>query len=109
MKTNRVNPQRSRIFSRRLILSVLTAMTTAIASYGMLRVLLVNGLHLFEWFILPLFVVLVIPIGLSFWTAVFGFIVQLTGGDELSLDRTKTEIGSADLGSFRTAIVIPAY
>jgi membrane glycosyltransferase len=99
---------RSRILLRRLTLALLTALTSGTASYGMFRVLRVNGLQPLEWPVLPLFVLLVIPIALSFWTAVFGFFVELTGGDELSLLRAEPENPTIDLRTFRSAIVIPA-
>ncbi len=97
------------IFFRRFVLGVLTAATTAATGYGALRVLLINGLHPLEWPILPLFIILMIPLSLSFWTAMFGFLVQLKGGDELSLTRGEAEMASVDLHTFRTAIVVPAY
>lgn len=101
--------ERQRILFRRLGLGVLTLLTAGIASYGAFLVLLTNGFHLLEWLALPLFVILVFPITLGFWTAVFGFGVQITGGDELSLARAQSENGAIDLKSFRTALVIPAY
>jgi membrane glycosyltransferase len=101
--------ERRRVFFRRLALGALAVITTGIATYGALRVLLINRLNPLEWPVLPLFVILVFPIALSFWTAVFGFVVQLNGGDELALTKTRVTEGRVDLGAFRTAIVIPAY
>ena len=109
MKVGCVSPRRAQIQCRRLVLGILTALTTATASYGMLRLLLVNGFQPLEWFILPLFVILVLPIGLSFWTAVFGFAIQLLGKDELSVSRAGVDLHAIKLHSFRSAIVIPAY
>jgi membrane glycosyltransferase len=109
MKAGSVSTGRSRIQCRRLVLGILTALTTATASYGMLRLLLVNGFYPLEWLILPLFVVLVLPIGLSFWTAVFGFFLQLFGEDELSVSRSQVNLDAVNLHSFRSAIVLPAY
>src|SRR5678815_2957351 len=109
MKVGCISPRRSQIHCRRFALGFLTALTTAIASYAMLRLLLVNGFYPLEWLILPLFIVLVLPIGLSFWTAVFGFVVQLFGKDELSVSASNVDLEAIDLHSFRSAIVIPAY
>lgn len=109
MKAGCVSPGRSQIHCRRFALGILTASTTAIASYAMLRLLLVNGFYPLEWLILPLFVVLVFPISLSFWTTVFGFIIQLFGRDELSVSPSKVDLDAINLDSFRSAIVIPAY
>lgn len=110
MEAPTVSPaQRNRIVLRRLALGMFAIATTLVAGYGTLRLLLVNGLSPLEWPILFLFTVLVLPITLSFWTAVFGFVVQLSGGDELSLTRAQAEDGAIDLSAFRTAIVIPAY
>jgi len=109
MKIGRDSPRHPRIQLRRLALGILTALTTVVASYGMLRLLLVNGFYPLEWLILPLFVALVLPIGLSFWTAVFGFFIQLSGEDELSVSRSKVDLDATNLHSFRSAIVIPAY
>ncbi len=102
-----LSPGRRQIAVRRVILGASTAVTSAIASYGAWRLLALNGFHPIEWAILPLFVILVIPISLSFWTVVFGFIVQLRGGDALSLKLDR--VGPGELASVRTAIVIPAY
>lgn len=98
-----------RILFRRLGLAILTLVTAGIASYGALLVLQANGFHPLERLALPLFVILVFPITLGFWTAVFGFFVQISGGDELSLTRAQAEKGAVDLKSFRSALVIPAY
>jgi len=94
---------------RRYVLAVVTMLTTAIATLGVLRVLGLNGFHPLEWPIVPLFVILVLPISLSFWTAVFGFVLQLTGGDDLALLRAPPKRGAVDLRQFRSAVVIPAY
>lgn len=104
-----LDPGARQVRLRRLGLGGLAVATTALAGYAALRVLLVNGFRPLEWPILPLFVVLVFPVAISFWTAVFGFIVHLRGGDALALSRTLAESGPLDLAAFRTAIVVPAY
>jgi membrane glycosyltransferase len=97
------------IVARRVALGLLAVGTAAGASFGMWRVLTVNGFHVLEWPVLPLFVILVLPAALAFWTSLFGFFVHLRGGDPLSLVRAPAEGALPDLRRFRTAVVIPAY
>ena len=97
------------VFIRRLGLGTLALGTAGVATYWTWRILATNGLHPLEWPILPLFAILVLPISLSFWTAILGFIVQASGGDPLSLTRTQPGKSPVDLKTFRSAIVIPAY
>jgi membrane glycosyltransferase len=98
-----------RIALRRLAFFVLVVLTTGAAAFQAVRLLMVNGMNPIEWAMLSIFVVLVFPIAFSFWTAVFGFFVELRGRDSLALSRTQVEDSLADISQFRTAVVIPAY
>lgn len=110
MKSRSQTPiTRRQFFIRRLALAMLTLTTAGTATYGIWSILVVNGFRPLEWAILPLFTLLVIPAALSFSTAMLGFLVQLKGGDELSLTRARAEEWPVDMTQFRTAIVVPAY
>ena len=76
------------------------------AAFAMLRL---NGLNALKLGIFVLFVILLVPIAISFWTAAIGFVVQLRGGDPLALTRAQ-ESGQPRHGALpRTAVVMPAY
>lgn len=100
---------RDPVLWRRLIFCTLVVLTILAISWQALQVYLINGFQPLEWPMLPLFVVLVLPLAMSFWTAVAGFFVQLMGRDSLALTHSEAERTPVDFDSFRTAIVIPAY
>jgi membrane glycosyltransferase len=100
---------RQRVFLRRLALGVLVALTTATAGFQAMRVLMLNSPTVVGWLMLALFLVLVLPITLSFWTAVFGFVLDIWVKDSLALSRKQASDSFLNLSQFRTAIVIPAY
>jgi membrane glycosyltransferase len=102
-------PGQRRIFFRRLCLGVLTVLTTGAAAFQAMRVLALNGFGALEWLMLLLFVVLVFPIALSFWTAAFGFVLELIGKDSLALRREHAATVPVDHSQFRTAVVVPAH
>ena len=87
----------------------LVFLTVAAAGVQAFRVLATNGFAPLEWPMFALFIVLLTPIALGFWTAAIGFMVQLRGRDELALSRDSAGTAAVDLSAFRTAIVIPAY
>lgn len=102
-------PRARRVLWRRLVFAVLIGLTVIAASSQAYRILATNGFGFLEWAMFALFVVLMVPIALGFWTAVFGFVVQLRGRDELALSRELAGPIKVDLSAVRTAVVVPAY
>ncbi len=99
-------PSSSAIFRRRLCFFTLGSLTIAAVSWAAFNMLEINGLTPLKEAIFALFVILQIPLALSFWTAVIGSAVQLGGGDALELTRT-LDSGLVELP--RTAVVMPVY
>src|SRR5215831_16327776 len=91
MKILSLDPRRITVFVRRTCFVALVAATTALISERMFGMLQVNGLTPLKLEIFILFVILLLPIALSFWTSIIGFIVQCLGGDTLDLSRTLAE------------------
>src|SRR5262249_38268632 len=91
-------PSSSAIFRRRLAFFLLVTVTVAFVSWAAFSVLQTNGLNVLKSTIFGLFVLLLLPLALSFWTAVIGFMVQERGGDSFDLSRTLDgdETGNAE-------------
>ncbi|SPE58987.1 Glucans biosynthesis glucosyltransferase H [Verrucomicrobia bacterium] len=109
MTTLALEPSSQGIFLRRLFFAVLVAATTVLISTWAFQVFRVNGLTPLKTLIFVLFVVLLLPIVLSFWTAVVGFFVQLRGGDTLELAGALKQPPSPNLHLPRSAVVMPIY
>jgi membrane glycosyltransferase len=104
-----VRRSRWQIRVRQLCFGALAGGTVLLISWQSFVMLRVNGLNALKLAIFALFVVLLVPIALSFWTAAIGFVVQLRGGDALGLNRAVGE-ESPNLSALpRTAVVMPAY
>ncbi|HVM50697.1 MAG TPA: glucans biosynthesis glucosyltransferase MdoH [Candidatus Acidoferrum sp.] len=94
---------------RQLLCSGLVALTVLLISWQAFEMLRVNGLNALKLGIFALFVVLLIPIALSFWTAAIGFVLQLAGRPALGFHRA-AEGGPAWAAPLpRTAVIMPAY
>jgi membrane glycosyltransferase len=85
------------------------ALTVAVVGWHSLTMLEINGLTSLKIVIFVLFIILSLPICLSFWTAVIGFVVQWRGGDQLDLTRTLQHDTPGQIKMARTAVVIPVY
>jgi membrane glycosyltransferase len=109
MKILSLDPRRITVFVRRTCFVALVAATTALISERMFGMLLINGLTPLKLEIFILFVILLLPIALSFWTSIIGFIVQCLGGDTLDLSRTLAEDDHEKRPLPRTAVVMPIY
>src|SRR5215467_8701683 len=109
MKLLSLDPRRITVFARRTCFALLVMATTALIAERMYEMLQVNGLTPLKLAIFVLFVILLIPIALSFWTSIIGFNVQCVGGDSLDLSRTLTEEEKESRTLPRTAIVMPIY
>ena len=109
MKTLRLEPTQVWLMVRRLAFTGLVLVTELAITWYAFRMLRINGLDGLKICSFGLFAILLLPIVLSFWTAVIGFVVQWRGGDSLDLSRTLDQLPS-DLGCWpRTAVVIPIY
>jgi membrane glycosyltransferase len=103
------NSKRRRIPLRQLFFVALTAGTLILLGQRMLAMLEMNGLNPFKMTMFILFMVLSVPIALSFWTAVIGFVVRWSGGDSLELTRTLEEPAPSNGDWPYTAVVVPVY
>jgi membrane glycosyltransferase len=99
---------RRRLRARRVALAVLVFVTVAAVALRLAAMLWENGTTAIELAILALSTVLLVPIALSFWMAVFGFLVELRGVDPLAIDLARIPVRGPALAR-RTAIVMPVY
>jgi membrane glycosyltransferase len=104
-----LSPARRWIIVRQLLFFALCAGTILIIGRGMFGMLELNGFNFLKGAIFVLFLVLLFPIVLSFWTGVLGFIVCLRGGDSLELTRPLAEPAPPNVNWPRTAVVVPVY
>lgn len=94
---------------RRFLLTVFVLGQTLVASYFLLWVLPYHGGTLLELGMLGLFALLYMWIAVGFWTAVFGFVLRLAGGDRYSLLKRHAGEGLDATPLGKTAIVMPVY
>src|SRR5258705_14011456 len=109
MKTLSLEPSRSWMTARRLVFLLAVGLTVLLISGRTFAMLQINGLNPLKTVGFVLFVVLLVPIALSFWTAAIGFLVQWRGGDSLDLTRALAGAPDADVILPRTAGVMPVY
>jgi membrane glycosyltransferase len=105
---NLIDPTRWRIRVRQGCFGILAGATIAVIGWQTFAMLRVNGFNALKIAIFILFVILLVPMAVSFWTATIGFLIQLRGGDPLSPTRTLHSEGSRT-GLPQTALVMPAY
>ena len=96
-------------FFRRSLLALFVLGQTAVASYCLLWVLPYHGGTLLELGMTALFAILYAWIAVGFWTAVFGFLLRLAGGDRHALLRRHTDESLAQTPLAKTAILLPIY
>lgn len=94
---------------RRFFLTVFVVGQTVIASYFLLWILPYHGGTLVEIGLLVLFILLYMWIAVGFWTALFGFVLRLLGGDRYSLLKRHPEAELEATALAKTAIVMPIY
>ena len=109
MNETSLNPARRWIAPRQLLFAALSAGTMLAIGRGMFYLLQTNGFNPLKMAIFILFLVLLAPIVLSFWTATLGFLARWRGGDSLELTRTLEEPAPPDVNWPRTAVVAPVY
>jgi len=107
---------RSRFLGRRALFLALVLGSVIGVALLLVEMMRTNGLSVLEGLMLPLCIVLLVPIALSFWMALLGFVVELRGGDPLAIDASDARADGREAlreralapGS-RTAIVVPIY
>jgi membrane glycosyltransferase len=109
MRTLRLEPTGFWLLLRRTGFAVLVIVTAAIISWNAFVMLRINGLDSLKIGSFVLFVILLLPITLSFWTATIGFFVQFRGGDTLDLSRTLPDNNPNGDILPQTAVVMPVY
>src|SRR5436309_2574748 len=97
-----------RLIARRVLFLSLTSLTVLLISWRTFAMLQINGLNPLKTAGFLLFVVLLVPIALSFWTAAIGFVVQSSGGDPLEVTRELDDTPDT-IELPRTAVVMPIY
>src|SRR5579862_1924240 len=109
MKTLGLEPTRTRLMLRRSSFAGLVGATALLIAWDAFLIARINEVNLLKAVSFVLFVILLLPIALSFWTATIGFIVQWRGGDTLDLTPTlgRTTAGADRMP--RTAVVMPVY
>lgn len=94
---------------RRIILTLVVAIQTTVATRYALWVLPYHGGDALEIAIAVLFAILFTWISIGFWMAVYGFYLRRRGGDPCSLLRRHPPHKLADVALARTAIILPIY
>lgn len=94
---------------RRLLLLSLVAGTTAVGVWLLLRILWANGLTLPEAAVVPFFALAFAWVVLSFWCAVFGFVLQTLGRHPITLRRESAANGPVAALTRRHAILFPVF
>jgi membrane glycosyltransferase len=107
MGTLSLQPTLLAITVRRLCFALLVAVTVGMFGWQTLAMLQVNGWTPLKAAISILFILLLLPLALSFWTAVLGFLVHWWGGDTLALTRTLSP--GEELVLPRSAVIMPVY
>lgn len=94
---------------RRALFALLVGLTVWLLSWAIWSMLHINGLNAIKLSIFVIFVILLIPIALSFWTAAIGLVIELRGRDALNLARTLEAQPPQPAVLPRTAVVMPTY
>lgn len=92
-----------------LLFAGLTVATLSVFGRKMYIMMETNGMNALKMAIFVLFLILMVPITLSFWTATIGFIIRLGGGGSLKLSRSLAEPAQPSADWPRTAVVVPVY
>lgn len=94
---------------RRSLFALLVLISTVLGAWTMFQILNVNGMTLLQGVILVLFTITFAWIVIAFWTALIGFILQLTRRDPLTLSRLDAKSRSVLPDSHHTALVMPIF
>jgi membrane glycosyltransferase len=102
-----LNSARRWIVLRQIIFAAICAVTVLVIGRRMFLMMQTNGLNALKGTIFVLFLTLLGPIVISFWTSAFGFVMRWRGDDLLELTRALDAPAEAVLPY--TAVVIPVY
>jgi len=95
---------------RRVLFFSLVVATTLAAMAMITSAFFQNGLTPQEMVLLVLYALLILWVSTSFWTAVIGFIVIVSGGDRRSIGRLPPRAtAETAAGRAKTALVMPSY
>ena len=94
---------------RRLGVGLAIAATTALGVWTMFRILYVEGISPLEMAIIGLFAITFGWITMAFWSALIGFVLNLTGRDPLSLKPRHSYPMRPEGSHSRTALVMPIH
>ena len=108
-RTLSLEPGKMALAVRRGIFGALVLATVVGIGWEAWRIARVNGIDAVKAASLVLFLILLVPIAVSFWTAVIGFVVQWRGGDSLDLTRALQDWACGGQELPRTAVVMPVY
>ncbi|APE31642.1 glucan biosynthesis glucosyltransferase H [Halomonas aestuarii] len=95
--------------ARQALVALLVLATTALGGWAMFDILNVDGITALQGIVLGLFVIIFGWITVAFWTAIIGFLLQLTRRDPLTLARLDPPATATDPGEHRTALVMPIH
>jgi membrane glycosyltransferase len=109
MKPLSLDPAQRWITLRRWFFAIVSAATVFVIGRRMFFMMDTNGFNALKAAIFILFLTLLTPIAISFWTAFLGFVVRLRGGDSLEVTQTLKEPVAPDAAWPYTAVVIPVY
>jgi membrane glycosyltransferase len=109
MNETSLNTARRWIVLRQVFFAALSAGTMVVLGHAMFSMMRINGFNSLKTAIFILFLVLLAPIVLSFWTASIGFVVRWRGGDTLELPRDQEASAPADATWPYTAVIVPIY
>lgn len=96
------------VVARRCAFVALVVLTVVPLTVVMLEMIRINGATPLEYVILSLTALLLVPIAISFWMAVFGFVVQAVRGRRAVADPAGATTLTEPFG-FSTAIIVPIY
>ncbi|WP_286219912.1 glucans biosynthesis glucosyltransferase MdoH [Marinobacter apostichopi] len=104
------NPRWRRVaMVRRSLMALLVFGQTAVAGYYLLWILPYHGNTPLELGLLSLFAILYAWIAVGFWTAVWGFVIRLTGGDRHSRLKRHSDDELEATPLKKTAVILPIY
>ncbi len=104
-----VHPWKKQACCRRTILAGLVLSQTSVATWAMIGVLPYHGSDVLEVSLAIVFGLLFFGISVGFWFGLYGFIVRLFGGDQLSLLHRHPPPSLASVPLARTAMIMPIY